>query len=129
MIVCDVLLNKKLIFEFRFDIFNRAMNVFKQISNSFLDYISIFRNDVIVKMIETLIFEIEILDNQSRNFFVKTFEKKITNFEFYLSSKAFYDNFTNRLFWLMKHKSQFKCILFKNVKNINFFCNRIENYI
>ena len=73
------------------------MNVFKQISNSLLNYILVFRNDVIVKIIEALISEIEILDSQSKNFFVKTFEKGITNFELYTSSKIFHNNVTNRL--------------------------------
>ena len=74
------------------------MNALQKSSNSLNNYLSFVEFDMIVKMIEALICEIDMSDNHNRSFFVKAFESEIIDFELYLNSKSLNDNVIDRLF-------------------------------
>ena len=101
---------------------NVRMNV-----SVFKSYNNFFRSVTMSAIVEIMIFELAMLDDQSKSFFVKVFENEKMNFELCLNSIDLIETSIDRLLSLLKRSTHLTNILLDDSKNVIVIHDRCES--
>ena len=100
-------------------VMSAKMSTLVKMSPMLRSYISSFRSNLIGTVAEALVSEVALGSSQSHDFFIKAFEGGRMDLGLYLGSEPVTGTATDRLYWLLKHKSRTLCIYPGDVKHFS----------